>query len=66
MKAVTQKISGKKLSKVIKIPAGMKDIDLEITIRPARVKNGKYARLYASPIKVSRIEIPVREKRNER
>ena len=48
------------------IPSSMKDKELEITIRPVRIKSPNMGRLYSNPIKVDTLVIPTREERNAR
>lgn len=66
MKIYTTVVSGKEVSKFIRIPDEFKEIELKVVVRPARKKTERFAALFMNPVRVKRISIPSRDEIHNR
>ncbi|MGB5158817.1 hypothetical protein [Desulfobacterium sp. N47] len=66
MKSFSTIVSGKEMSRFIRLPDDLQEGDLKISIRPVQKDKDRFAKLFQSPIKVKKIVIPSKDKINER
>jgi hypothetical protein len=66
MKSYSTVVSGREMSKFIKIPDEFREKELKVVVRPLRKKKDRFARLFMNPIRVTKISIPSRDEINER
>ena len=66
MKIYSTVVSGRKLSKLIKIPDELQETELKVVIRPVRKKKERFTGLFMNPIRVTKISIPSRDEIHER
>jgi hypothetical protein len=66
IKSYSTILSGKEVGKFISIPDEFREIDLEVTLKPAIRKKNRFAKLLMNPIKVENISIPTKNEINER
>ena len=66
MKIYSTVVSGKEVSKFIRIPEEFKDTELKVVVRPVRKKKDRFAGLFMNPVRVKRISIPSRDEIHER
>lgn len=65
MKIYSTVVSGKEVSKFIRIPDEFKETELKVVVRPVRKKD-RFAGLFINPVRVKRISIPSRDAIHER
>jgi hypothetical protein len=66
VKSYSTVVSGREISKIIKIPDEFKESELKVVVRPVQKKKDRFSRLFMKPVRVSRISIPSRDEINER
>ena len=66
MKIYSTVVSGKEVSKFIRIPDEFKETELKVVVRPVRKKKERFAGLFMNPVRVKRISIPSRDEIHER
>jgi hypothetical protein len=66
MKSYSTIVSGREMSKFIKIPDEFLEAELNVVIRPVRKKKDRFAGLFMNPVRVTKITIPSRDEINER
>jgi hypothetical protein len=66
MKSYSTVVSGREMSKLIKIPDEFREVELKIVVRPVRKKKDRFARLFMNPVRVANISIPSKEEIHER
>ena len=66
MKIYSTVVSGKEVSKFIRIPDEFKEMELEVVLRPVRKNKERFAGLFMNPVRVKRISIPSRDEIHER
>ena len=66
MRSYSTILSGKEISRFIRLPDEFQEVDLEVTVRPITKKNDRFAKLFLNPIKVEKIEIPTKNDIHER
>lgn len=66
MKIFSTVVSGKEVSKFIRIPDELKETELTVVVRPVRKKKERFAGLFMNPVRVKKISIPSRDEIHER
>lgn len=66
MKSYSTVVSGREMSKFIKIPDEFRETELKVVVRPVRKKKDRFAGLFMNPVRVKKISIPSRDEINER
>jgi hypothetical protein len=66
MKSYSTVVSGREMSKFIKIPDEFRETELKVVVRPVRKKKDRFAELFMNPVRVTKISIPSRDEINER
>ncbi|MDX9823018.1 MAG: hypothetical protein RBT20_13865 [Syntrophales bacterium] len=66
MKSYSTVVSGKEMSKFLKIPDEFREAELKVVVRPVKKKKDRFAGLFMNPVRVKRISIPSRDEINER
>jgi len=66
MKIYSTVVSGKEVSKFIRIPDEFKEMELEVVVRPVRKNKERFAGLFMNPVRVKRISILSRAEIHER
>jgi hypothetical protein len=66
MRRYTAVLKGQAMERLIDLPEEFRNIDLKVTVVPARRGRQRFSGLYEKPIAVSTIDIPSREVLNER
>ena len=66
MKIYSTVVSGKEISKFIKIPDEFRETELKVVMRPVRKKKERFAGLFMNPVRVTKISIPSRDEIHER
>jgi hypothetical protein len=66
MRSYSTILSGKEISRFIRLPDEFQEVDLEVTVRPINKKDDRFAKLFLNPIKVEKIQIPAKNDIYER
>jgi ethanolamine utilization protein EutP (predicted NTPase) len=66
MKSYSAILSGKEISRFIRLPDEFQEVDLKVTVRRINKKTDRFAKLFLNPIKVEKIEIPTKNNIHER
>jgi len=66
MKSYSTVISGREMSRFMKLPDEFREVELKVVIRPIRNKGDRFAKLFLNPIKVENIVIPSKDELHER
>jgi hypothetical protein len=66
MKSYSTVVSGREISKIIKIPDEFKESELKVVVRPVVKKKDRFYGLFMNPVRVKKICIPSRDEINER
>ena len=66
MKTYSTVVSGREMSKFIKIPDEFRETELKVVVRPVRKKKERFTGLFMNPIRVTKISIPSRDEIHER
>jgi hypothetical protein len=61
MKSYSTVVSGRDMSKFIKIPEEFQETELTVVVRPLRKKKDRFAGLFMNPVRVTKISIPSRD-----
>jgi len=64
MKSYSTVVSGKEMSKFLKIPDEFREAELKVVVRPVKKKKDRFAGLFMNPVRVKRISIPSRDEIN--
>jgi hypothetical protein len=66
MKIYSTVVSGREISKFIKIPDEFRETELKVVVRPVRKKKERFVGLFMNPVRVTKISIPSRDEIHER
>ena len=66
MKIYSTVVSGREMSKFIKLPDEFRENDLKVVVRPVRKKKERFSGLFMNPVRVAKISIPSRDNIHER
>jgi hypothetical protein len=66
MKSFSTVVSGREMSKFVKIPDEFREAELKVVVRPVRKKKDRFSGLFMNPVRVTKISIPSRDEINER
>ena len=66
MKSYSTVVSGREMSKFIKIPDEFQETERKVVMRPIRKKKDRFAGLFMNPVQVTKISIPSRDEIYER
>jgi len=66
MKSYSTVISGREMSRFVKLPDEFREVELKVVVRPIQKKGDRFARLFLNPITVEKIVIPSKDDLHER
>ncbi len=66
MKSYSTIVSGKEMSRFIKLPDEFQEGDLKVVISPIKKKKDRFEKLFMNPIRVQKITIPSKDEIHER
>ena len=66
MKSYSTVISGREMSRFVKLPDEFREVELKVVVRPIQKKGDRFAKLFLNPIKVEKIVIPSKDDLLER
>ncbi|MFA5181382.1 MAG: hypothetical protein WC405_08685 [Syntrophales bacterium] len=66
MKSYSTVVSGREMSKFVKIPDEFRETELKVVVRPVQKKKDRFSGLFMNPVRVTKISIPSRDEINER